>query len=213
MKTILCSMVEKVTEEIKLFLNSTDKVCIIPWSFAIELNNEKFENEYFPIGGRRYNKYVPMLNSVGINDIFVANCYKHTIEEIIKKINISNVIILPGGNPEMLFNKLSKDGRLVDVLNRYNGLVIGESAGACIQFSKYLLTKENNFYGYQDFYEGIGRLNKDFYIDVHSLDDKEYLYNLSILDKDVYAIFNDGMMYIEDDKIKTFGKVKFIKKI
>ena len=211
MKTILCSKSGYVKQEMQQYIKNAKKIVILPWAFANELNENDFENEYFPVNGRRYSRYIDLFSEIQIEEFWVGNCYKHNPDEIVKKIVESDIVILPGGNPEMMYNKLMANKKVVNALIEYKGLLIGESAGACMQFKKYLLTKENNYYGYQAFYDGIGRLDVDFLMDVHTIDTKEYLENLKKIGKKVYAIFDEGMMFIEDDKINLHGKVKIIK--
>lgn len=61
MYSVLFSKIEfgmdLVIERLKEFVKPNSKVAIFPWAFPIEITSEKFEEEYFPIDGRKYNKY------------------------------------------------------------------------------------------------------------------------------------------------------------
>ena len=61
MYSVLFSKIEfgmdLVVERLKEFVKPDYKVSIFPWAFPVEITSEEFEKEYFPIDGRRYNKY------------------------------------------------------------------------------------------------------------------------------------------------------------
>ena len=58
---------------------------------------------------------------------------------MIKRINESNILILPGGNPEMFYNKV-KETNLLNIIKEYNKIIIGESAGTELQLNNYFIT-------------------------------------------------------------------------
>lgn len=125
----------------------------------------------------------------------------------------SNVLVLPGGNPEMFFNKVVHDTELLYTIKYYKGIIIGESAGTCLQLKRYFITAKNNYYKYFAFYDGFGILDDPFYIDVHSINNKRYLDKLQKVanekQKKVYAIFDDGAMIYNrsDNNLELFGNV------
>ena len=95
-----------------------------------------------------------------------------------KIIDDSDVILLPGGNPEMFFNKVVHDTEILYYIKHYKGIIIGESAGTELQLKRYFITAKNNFYKYFSFYDGFGVLDDPFYMDVHSINNKRYLEKL-----------------------------------
>ena len=94
--------------KIKSILPKNPKVVILPWTFPTEFDANLLDNDFFKKGERRYNKYVNELKKLGINEenIKVLNCYSDSKEKIKKTLKESNVLLLPGGNPEMLFDKV-----------------------------------------------------------------------------------------------------------
>ncbi len=104
-----------VVERLKEFVKSDYKVAIFPWAFPKEITSEEFEKEYFPIDGRRYNKYYTELKKLGIRkeNIRVCNPYKDTRNDLIEIIQNSDILLLPGGNPEMFFKKVLHDTELI----------------------------------------------------------------------------------------------------
>lgn len=204
---------------LKQHVNENSKVLILPWAFPNELNIEKFDNEYFKVNGDKYNKYInPLLNlSVEKKNIFIANPYKITKEELIDLLNKVDVLVLPGGNPEMFFHLVVHKFDILYKIKYFQGIIIGESAGAELHLERYFITAKNNYYKYFAFYDGFGILKDPFYFDVHSSNNQKYLNKLQNIakatNKRVFAIFNDGAIIInrQNQKIKCLGQVKEFK--
>lgn len=204
---------------LKHYINKDSKVLILPWAFPKELDADKFENEYFKENEGKYNKYVnPLLNlSVVKDNIFIANPYKITKKELIKILNDVDVLVLPGGNPEMLFSLVVHRFDILYEIKYFQGIIIGESAGAELQLERYFITAKNNYYKYFAFYDGFGILKDPFYFDVHSSNNQKYLTKLqNIADetkKQVFAIYNDGAIIVnrQNQEIKCLGQVKEFK--
>ena len=127
-----------IKDRLKEIIKETDKVVIIPWAFATEIDADTLD-KYFK--EKKKDKYVNPLLELGIkqSNITVLNCYKDTEEYMIDKIKNSNVLVLPGGNPEMFYNKVVKH-RLLEVIKNYDKVVIGESAGTELQLNNYFIT-------------------------------------------------------------------------
>ncbi len=223
MYSVLFSRIEKgmdlVSDKLKQIIPKNSKVAIFPWTFPVEIDAQKLDNEFFKKGEKRYNRYVNELKKIGIeeNNITVCNCYgdsKKKLKEIIKN---SNAILLPGGNPEMLFSKVVHDTEILYDIKHYKGIIIGESAGTELQLKRYFITAKNNFYKYFSFYDGFGVMDDPFYIDVHTVNNLRYLSKLQKVatekNKNVYAIYDDGaMIYNRDtEEIDLFGNVRIFK--
>lgn len=207
---------ENAISELKKIINSNMKVAIFPWAYPIEINSDILNNEYFKKGEKRYNKYVTKLEELGIKEdnIVVCDCYKDSTQKLKRIINNSDILLFPGGNPEMLFYNILHRTEILYSLKKYNKIIIGESAGAVMQFERYFATAENNYYNYFAFYDGYGIINDTFYIDVHTINNKKYLSVLKeITDKmkkDIYAIPNDGCLIYDREKQKIVYKNNII---
>lgn len=205
-----------IKERLKDIIKQDYKVAIMPWAFATEIDSETFNNEYFKKGERRYNKYVEPLKELGIDEknIIVLNCYSQTKEELISILESVDVLLIPGGNPEMLFKKVLHDTEIIYSIKNFKGIIIGESAGTELQLRRYFITAKNNYYGYFAFYDGFGVIDDPFYMDVHSANEEEYLNKLKDISnqtlKPVYAIYDDGVILYnrENKEIELFGNVQ-----
>ncbi len=207
-----------VIEPLKRIIKPNSKVAIFPWAFPIEITSEEFENDYFPVDGRRYNKYLNELKKIGIDkkNVIVCNPYKDTKNDLHQIIKTSDILLLPGGNPEMFFKKVLHDTELIYDFKHFKGIVIGESAGTELQLKRYFITSKNNYYEYFAFYDGFGLIDNKFYIDVHTQDNEKYLDELKEYSNktksNIYAIFDDGALIYnrETNDLEQFGNIKII---
>ena len=225
MYSILLSDYEKglnlVQDRLKKIIKSNFKTVIIAWAFPTELDYEKFANEFF--NERRQKKYVGSLINLGVNpkNIMVLNCYdKNNLANFKTYIDESDILVLTGGNPEMLYSKVVQETELLYNIKHYKGIIIGFSAGADLQLKRYFITAKNNYYKYFAFYDGFGVLDDPFYLDVHSIRNKLYFDKLQNVanekNKNVYAIFDDGAIIYNrlTKEIEFYGQVeKFIPKV
>ena len=220
MYSILLSEYEKgmelVYEKLKKMIKSDYKTVIIAWTFPVEIDYERFNNEWFKKGERRFNKYVGSLINLGLKEenIKILNCYDTANFSQFKKIiDDSDILVITGGNPEMLYSKVTQETEILYNIKHYKGIIIGFSAGAELQLKRYFITAKNNYYKYFAFYDGFGVLDDPFYFDVHSINNKYYLNKLQKVAnekrKKVYAIYNDGAIIYNrtTGDLEKFGNV------
>lgn len=204
-----------IENRLKEIVKTTDKVVIIPWTFPNETNEIGLDS-YF--SGTKLEKYKSPLKKLGIkeNNITILNCYRDTTEYMINQIRKSNILVLPGGNPEMFYNKVKKLN-LMNIIKNYNKIIIGESAGTELQLNNYFITAKNNYYKKFAWYKGFNIINDPFYIDVHSSNNYNYLKKLqktsNETQKNVYAIYDDGALLLnrKTNELELFGNVKLFK--
>lgn len=199
-----------IENKLKKLISENSKVVIIPWSFATELKTKKI-SEFFD--DNKEKNYLEPLYRLGINkkNIFILDCYNDTKEHMINKINKSDLLILTGGNPEMLQKKILEAG-LLKTLQNYKQTIIGSSAGAEIQLKTYFITRKNNYYKRFEWYKGLAIIDNDFYFDVHSINKGRYLPSLKEksvkLNKTIYCLFDTGTIIYNrlTKQINCFGK-------
>jgi peptidase E len=145
------------------------RIVIIPWAF-IYVDNGYIETEaYFPKYGPRYEREMTYLRELGLQDdnVYIADCYADTPMRIKSKIEKSDIVILTGGNPITLKDKICSLN-IDTTLRNYENIIIGGSAGATTQFEKYFITEEQNYSREFQEYKGLGILHADYMIDVHT---------------------------------------------
>lgn len=220
MYSVLLSKIEYVfsliKNRLKEIVNENMRVVVLPWAFPTELDYDRLINEYFKEGEKKYYKYINSLLELGLKkeNITILNCYdRENFEKFKAIIDDSDILVITGGNPEMLYSKVTQETEILYNIKHYKGIIIGFSAGADLQLKRYFITAKNNYYKYFAFYDGFGVLNDPFYIDVHSINNKKYLSKLQKVanskQKNVYAIFDDGaMIYNRDTKeLEILGNV------
>lgn len=146
-------------------------------------------------------------------NVTILNCYEKDNSGFKQIINNADILLLPGGNPEMFFSKVVHEAEILYEIKHFKKIIIGESAGACLHFKRYFITAKNNYYKYFAWYDGFGILNDPFYFDVHSINNRLYLDSLERIAKEksktLYAIYNDGALILnrENGKIELYGNV------
>ena len=211
MKIYLCSKVKYMLGEIHNDLTNlkNKKAVILPWSFPNEIGSDDLEEKWIKPG---MNKYYDKLINLGF-EVIIENCFKKSIRDIEKDIKDSGLLIITGGNPHMLLKQLSP---YKTILSHYDGIIIGESAGAEVFFKDYYIMKENSFVQQQEHLMGIGLID-EFYVDVHSIEEESYLSRLQQISKEqnkpMYFIDNlSAVIYdMKTHNIKCLGNAKLIK--
>jgi len=198
---------------LKYIIKENHSVLIIPFSYHDDWLKDEFDwdkafnNQY----GTHYKEIVSPFLSYGIdeNNIKWMNQFKDSIDLMKAKIKKSDIIFFTGGYPDKMFDKLKKYD-LIDILESFDGIMIGSSAGAMVQISEYHVTKDLDYDRF-DYYNGLDII-KDFDIEVHF--ENTELQNLSILrcisekKKPVYSISNDGAVLVINGKVYTLGNAK-----
>lgn len=205
-----------VKDILSTMIPKNSKIAILPWAFPNEINAYELDNVFFKKGERRYNKYINELKKIGIveENIVICNCYSDSKEKLRQIIKESNILLLPGGNPEMFFKHVVHNTEILYDIKYFKGIIIGESAGTELQLTRYFITAKNNYYKYFAFYDGFGVIDDPFYIDVHTINNKNYLGKLQSIanekNKKVYAIYDDGaIIYKRDTKeLNMYGNIK-----
>lgn len=210
MINILVSRKSKLLEpqmvsKIKPMIQADDKVAILGFSFFEKQikNKEDWEN-YYGINTEYHNDCQLIFTQLGIKseNIVWLNYFKHTKETLIKIINESQVLFLPGGAPDEMMERIHEK-EITEVLENFDGLVIGSSAGAMIQFNYFHISKDNDYKAF-NICDGLGYL-KDFSIEVHYKRKKVQKSGMKkaskIFKRDVYILPDDAAIVCEKDQI------------
>jgi len=184
----------------------TPKILIVPWT--VEPIEEP--NKYWKI----MEDYFTDLGAKEINFAKIGDSTK----ELARKVGRCNLIYLPGGDPRVLLKNLKAKG-MDKLIKNFEGIFIGNSAGALVMCDKYAVVKRQDDYPKTTFYKGLGLVN--FSVSVHykskvphlageSAD--EELQNLS-KNRKIYAIPERCALIYKNKKITFIGKVKEFKSL
>ncbi len=191
------------------YINTDDKVLIIPFSFGDEISSDKeWQNPYSKSNGKYYESAVTPFVSYGIKEenINWINYFKDTKENAKVKIRNSNVIFLTGGLPDKMMSRLIEFD-LIDDIEDFTGVIIGSSAGAMVQIAEYHITPDD-VYPIFSYNAGLNMIN-NFDIEVHfegTEVQNRYIKKVLEEKKDkIYAITNNGGVIVDNKKVILLG--------
>lgn len=159
-----------------------------------------------------YSKIVNGLAAYGISEdnIKFINYYTDSKESAAQKIISSDIIYFLGGLPDRMLDRIMELG-LYHTLMKFDGIVMGYSAGALIQLAEYHLSPDDDYPEFK-YCKGLPYLD-NFYLQVHYEDTK--VQNESIKrviserKKTVYATdFKFSSILVDNGNIKLIGNVK-----
>ena len=140
MYSVLLSKIEYVfsliKNRLKEIVNENMRVVVLPWAFPTELDYDRLINEYFKEGEKKYYKYINSLLELGLKkeNITILNCYEKDTSNFKNIINNADILVLPGGNPEMFFSKVVQETEILYEIKHFKGGILCETAGACLHF-------------------------------------------------------------------------------
>ena len=201
-------------DALKPYIKPHHRVAIVAFSFlpSQATTLEQWLTMYGREEGMFYHWLVGPLMEFGIpeENITVVNYFADSKELAREKVENADILYFTGGLPDAMMDRLA-EFELLDVLQSFDGLVLGCSAGAMIQLREYHITPDWDYpeFGY---YNGLSWL-QDFYVEVHyeGTDvQKECIHRvLRERGKPVYATFHDrGALMIEKGKITRLGETE-----
>lgn len=145
----------------KKYIKKGMKILVIPWSFYPGSDYDTYRP-----GGERYQKLVNQFIPYDIEerDIEWLDYYNDNHEIAVKKINKADLIYLTGGLPDKFFERI-EEFNIKTNLEQFKGVMLGISAGACIQFGTYHLSPDADYKKF-NIYPGLNIIN-DFGVEVH----------------------------------------------
>ena len=201
-------------DALKPYIKPHHRVAIVAFSFlpSQATTLEQWLTMYGREEGIFYHWLVDPLMEFGIpeENITVVNYFADSKELAREKVENADILYFTGGLPDAMMDRLA-EFELLDVLQSFDGLVLGCSAGAMIQLREYHITPDWDYpeFGY---YNGLPWL-QDFYVEVHYEEtdlQKECIHRvLRERGKPVYATFHDrGALMIENGKITRLGETE-----
>ena len=197
-------------EALRYIIKEKHKVLIIPFSYADAwLKNEyDWDKAFNNQDGTHYGEIVSPFLVYGIEEenIRWINQFIDSLDSMKKKIKESDIIFFTGGYPDKMMDKFKRYD-IVDELEKFNGIVIGSSAGAMVQIKEFHITPDPD-YKEASYCNGLNMI-KDFDIEVHF--ENTEVQNISILraisekKKPIYSITNNGAILVVDKEVYILG--------
>lgn len=201
-------------DALKPYIKPHHRVAIVAFSFlpSQATTLEQWLTMYGREEGMFYHWLIDPLMEFGIpeENITVVNYFADSKELAREKVENADILYFTGGLPDAMMDRLA-EFELLDVLQSFDGLVLGCSAGAMIQLEDYHITPDWDYpeFGY---YKGLPWLN-GFYVEVH--------YEQTQLQRDciqrvlrergepVFAIYHDkGALIVENETITRLGETE-----
>ena len=154
--------------ELQGILRAEARVTLVALAFrdAQVASARDWDALYGPEGGRYYEALVAPLAAYGIakEQVAFVNWFSDTRETALAKIRQADALYFPGGLPDRMMQRIEALG-LAQAIRAFQGVVLGCSAGAMIQFGEYHVSPDEDYprFGY---YRGLSRLN-GFYYEPH----------------------------------------------
>jgi len=205
-----------LVQELRKHIKPEDRVTIIAFSFlpSQASNLTEWLNLYGAEQGMFYHWLVDPFAEFGIPEehISFVNYFTDTKESAAEKVKQADIIYFTGGLPDAMMDRLY-EFELIDLLENFDGVVLGCSAGAMIQLKEYHITPDWDYpqFGY---YRGLPWL-RDFYVEVHYDGTPEQKASIARVLKErgkpVYTSGHDKAAIIVDNgKIKLLGEADVI---
>ena len=189
------NIVKRDSQEInkKAFLDAGGAPAVVVFSWA----HASFDKAY-----KRRKRLFDYFRSLGAIAIEFAE-YSDRLEEVARKVECSNLIYLPGGLASILVERLKN--RSVDrLLRKYDGVVVGRSAGALALAKKCLVTK-NGRNPTTRMISGLGIV--DFSVKVHYKPSKDGELKRLSKEEKIYAIPERSALVYDNGRLSFMGNV------
>lgn len=195
------------------YINKSDRVVVLAYSFRDSQisNSEEWLAFYGTENGIYYRGIVESYQSFGIDEsnIIFVDYFNHSTEEVNNLINASSILYLPGGLPTGFHDKINEK-KICESILKYNGLIIGCSAGAMIQMDEYFISPDKDYPSFT-IESGLGLLS-GFGVEAHFDGEITQIESISkyknITNNIVYAIGDKGILVVENDNHVIYGDVK-----
>jgi len=167
------------------------RVGVVPWARA------SFDKAY-----RRRKRLFDYFRSLGAITVEFVE-YSDTLEEVAGKVERSDLIYLPGGLASVLVERL-KNRNVDRILRKYDGVVVGRSAGALALGKKCVVTKNRRKPTIR-LIRGIGLV--DFSVKAHYKPSKDGELKRLSKEEKIYAIPERSALVYDNDALSFIGNV------
>lgn len=159
-----------VRRKLKRFIRRRKRVLIIPLAHHEDyVNDAESFRENINKSHHDIQDIIESFGTYGIHskNIHILNCYGDSEELVRNKFKRADILFFMGGYPDKLMARVDKFN-LRKHIEEFDGIVMGASAGAMVQFDKFHVTPEEDG---QEFYycDGLGLIS-GFDVEVHYRD-------------------------------------------
>lgn len=154
---------------------------------------------------------LPAFTHYGIppEQVALVNWFHDTPQSAREKMERSDLLFFTGGWPDHMMSRL-RQWELTELVEHFDGIVMGASAGAMVQMREYHITPDADYASF-GYYHGMSILDR-FYIEVHYRETELQHQSIARVrrerGKPVYAMYDDGGLLVEGDCISVMGRMR-----
>lgn len=209
------SMIDEkwIKQFLRKWISPKDKVCVLAMSYFDDTKNLSDWNRQFSSkDGCWYKAYQDTFYPYSLKpeQIIWINPFTDSNSQMKSKLLNSNIVMLPGGAPDLFMKRLKKAG-LKKILAGYQGLMIGVSAGSMIQLGDYHISPDEDYPAFS-LQKGLGTIP---FLDLECHYTGSRIQKESIdlarekLHLPVYAIYEDGGVTVDENgKVQVYGRAE-----
>ena len=149
---------------------------------------------------------------IGPAHLQLVNWFQDSPQSARRKMSESDVLFFTGGWPDHMRYRLRRWG-LTELVEGFDGIVMGASAGAMVQLPRYHITPDADYPSF-GWYEGMN-LVQGFGIEVHYRETDLQHRSIDRVRQEqgqsVFALYDDGGLVIQDDCIATMGRTRLFR--
>ena len=136
-------------DSLKNIISAEMRVLVFPFGFRSKqiANTKEWERLYNRENGLFSIGLAKVFSSYGvpIDQIEWINYFSASRENLVKKIRSSDILYFCGGLPDIMYSRLSEFD-ILDELKDFDGIVMGDSAGAVIQLDEYHISPDPDYH-------------------------------------------------------------------
>lgn len=199
--------------ELKKYIKPYHKIVVVPFSFRERDAADCHEwNKLYGKRGYITSGITKSFGYYGVDEknIVVVDYFNDTKERAANKIRWADIVYFPGGLPHKITERSEELG-IYKLLADFDGIVMGNSAGALVQLENYHLSPDRDYPEFT-YYKGFSYL-KNFYLEVHYTESEVQRDSIKRVlqekKKPVYAMsIMAGGIIVNNGEITTFGRVE-----
>ncbi|MCF0258906.1 MAG: Type 1 glutamine amidotransferase-like domain-containing protein [Erysipelotrichaceae bacterium] len=198
---------------LKPYLSKEDEVAVLAFSFYDDTKNlDDWNRQYQPGRGIWYRANTDVFQWFGIpkEQVHWINYFTQTPAQMKNILANCSVVLYTGGAPDLMMKRI-REKKLQPLLKKWQGTVMGYSAGAMMQLAEYHITPDSDYPAFV-WEKGLGYTDV-FDIEVHyareKLQKESIQRTLEERNRPVYAVADDGGMIVKGNQIlNLFGNVE-----
>lgn len=193
-------------ETLGRYIRPQMRACIVALSFCAGWTEEQAESE------RHRHMLLPAFAHYGIapEHITLVDWFHDTPASASQKIAESDILFFTGGWPDHMMHRLEQ-WQLVEQIESHGGIIMGCSAGAMVQLSRYHITPDPDYDSFS-YCHGMNFIH-DFAVEVHF---RELPIQYESIDrvrrelgKPVFGVYDDGGLVVCGDEVIIMGHVNY----